>query len=54
MKIYSKDKKSLILSIKIGLLILSLVLVTIGMYKEETHLVLNKGIRICLECVGIG
>lgn len=36
------------------LLLISALLIVIGAYRDETATVLNKGINICLECVGIG
>lgn len=29
-------------------------MIGIGIYRDEISMVLNKGIHICLECVGIG
>lgn len=40
--------------ITIMLLTASFFLMVIGIYRNETATVLNKGINICLECVGIG
>ncbi|MDO4453680.1 MAG: CD1871A family CXXC motif-containing protein [Eubacteriales bacterium] len=36
------------------LLAVSLIMIGIGIYRDETATVLNKAINICLECVGIG
>lgn len=36
------------------LLLLSLALIGIGIYRDETATVLIKSINICLECIGIG
>lgn len=30
------------------------ILIAIGGYRDEVSVVLNKGINICLECIGIG
>lgn len=35
-------------------LALGLVMVGIGVVRGEHQIVLNKAIRICLECIGIG
>ncbi len=35
-------------------LLVSLLLVGLGIYRDEVATVLNKGINLCLECVGIG
>lgn len=35
-------------------LIISLLMMGIGIYRDEVKTVLNKGINLCLECVGIG
>ncbi|WP_310602345.1 CD1871A family CXXC motif-containing protein [Anaerosporobacter sp.] len=41
---------------KIGVALLSLgvLFFIVGFYNGEVMVVLNKAIRICLECVGIG
>ena len=35
-------------------LALSIVMIGIGVLREEPMIVLNKAINICLECIGIG
>ena len=40
--------------LQIGLLVLGIVFVLIGVYREEVSTVLTKAIYICLECIGIG
>lgn len=40
--------------IRIGILALSVLLIAYGIYRGEHLTVLNKGINLCLECVGIG
>lgn len=36
-----------------GIIIASM-MIGMGIYREEVSMVLNKGINICLECIGIG
>lgn len=36
------------------LLLLGLVLVGIGLWRGEAAIVMQKGVRVCLECIGIG
>lgn len=40
--------------ISVILLLAAVVLVAVGLLREERTTVLNKGINLCLECVGIG
>lgn len=40
--------------IQVMLLLAAAVLVAVGAVRGETAVVLNKGINLCLECVGIG
>lgn len=37
-----------------GTLILSIIFICIGTYRDEVGIVLRKAINICLECIGIG
>ena len=45
-----KSKKT----IQIVLLITGVMMITYGVFRGEVDVVLNKAIKICLECVGIG
>lgn len=36
------------------LLILSIIFIIFGSFRNEVDTVISKAIRICLECVGIG
>ena len=40
--------------IRWGLLCAAVALIVIGLTQGEARTVLEKGIRICLECIGIG
>ncbi|MBQ1628930.1 MAG: hypothetical protein II098_07205 [Treponema sp.] len=45
------EKKNLV---GIVLVVLSLVMVILGIYRGEIAVVLEKASRICMECIGIG
>ncbi|MBR1918419.1 MAG: hypothetical protein IJ831_02220 [Spirochaetales bacterium] len=36
------------------LLLIALLLILLGVLREESYVVLDKATRICLECIGIG
>jgi hypothetical protein len=40
--------------IKYGVLIMSVFFISVGIYRNEVKIVLQKAINICLECIGIG
>lgn len=40
--------------IRWGLLCAAIALIAVGLVQGEALTVLEKGIRICLECIGIG
>lgn len=40
--------------IRIVLLTAAVVLIAVGLANGEARVVLEKGVRICLECIGIG
>ncbi len=40
--------------IRFGLLVLSLTMIAAGLMGQEQLAVLQKAVRICLECIGIG
>jgi hypothetical protein len=40
--------------IKYAVLILSILLISFGLYRNELQIVFKKAINICLECIGIG
>lgn len=40
--------------LQIFLIIMSIVFIILGIYSEEMYMVLQKSIKLCLECVGIG
>ena len=39
---------------KYGILIMSIVFISTGLYRNEVRIVFRKAINICLECIGIG
>lgn len=39
---------------KYSILVLAIVLMIVGIHNNEVKIVLNKSIKICLECIGIG
>lgn len=45
------EKKGLI---RYGILLMSILSISIGIYRNEVGIVLKKAINICLECIGIG
>lgn len=40
--------------VSIGILALSVVLIAIGIVNKEHLEVMQKAVRVCLECIGIG
>ncbi|MBR5233689.1 MAG: hypothetical protein IKW03_05730 [Clostridia bacterium] len=46
-----KNKKIII---TISLIVISVAFIVIGVMRDEHLDVLNKAVRICLECIGIG
>lgn len=40
--------------LRLGVLLLALVLTGAGLMRQEQTEVLQKAVRICLECIGIG
>lgn len=50
MELYSRKKAVL----QGGLLIIAIAMLCFGAMRGEADTVLNKAIRLCLECVGIG
>nr|WP_273227284.1 CD1871A family CXXC motif-containing protein [Geosporobacter ferrireducens] len=39
---------------KYGVLLMSVLFISTGIYRNEVGIVLKKAINICLECIGIG
>lgn len=40
--------------ILIAIIIISIFMIFIGIYKGELDLIFQKGITICMECIGLG
>ncbi len=47
-------KKTKLYLLRWGVLLLGILLLAAGVYREEYRLVMQKAVRICLECIGIG
>lgn len=47
-------KSKSILFVQYGLLGLAAVLIAVGLLKQEHLEVMQKAVKICLECIGIG
>lgn len=47
-------KKKLPMIVPIFSLILGILFIILGAFRGEAIVVLNKAIRICMECIGIG
>lgn len=39
---------------RIGVLILSIALIVLGIFRNEVPVILMKAINICMECIGLG
>lgn len=47
-------KNKSVLLIQFGLLGLAVILIAVGLLKQEHLEVMQKAVKICLECIGIG
>lgn len=43
-----------IVFLRISLVLVAALFISIGIYRGEVAVVLNKAVKLCLECVGIG
>jgi hypothetical protein len=43
-----------LLAIRVALVVVSVALIVLGIYRGEALEVLAKGVRVCLECMGLG
>lgn len=46
-----KTKRSVV---SVGILVLSIILIGIGIINQEHLEVMQKAVKVCLECIGIG
>ncbi|MCI8639307.1 MAG: hypothetical protein HFG41_09255 [Coprococcus sp.] len=49
-----KNKRMLVRFVRYGILTVSILFIVIGIMKQEYLEVLQKAVKICLECIGIG
>ena len=49
-----QQKPQLRVFISVAVIVISLLMIVVGIYRDEVRDVFNKAIRICLECIGIG
>lgn len=47
-------KSKSVLLVRYGLLGLAVALIAVGLMKQEQLEVMQKAVKICLECIGIG
>lgn len=40
--------------VSIAFMALSIILISIGIFREEYTVVFRKAVNICLECIGVG
>lgn len=51
---FSEKQRWLRLSKPLFFLVLSILLILLGIYREEAECVVEKATKICMECIGIG
>ena len=48
-----RTREKLIPALRLGVLGLALALIAVGLLRQEHMEVLQKAVRICLECIGV-
>ena len=46
--------KPLIRALRIAVLLAGIVFIVFGLFRAEHREIMNKAVKVCLECIGIG